>query len=68
MGDAGFLTDLYTRIKKPNFLGDTLWFTGTVTGKRRSEAGALVDCELNSVNQRGALVGIAQSTARLPMR
>jgi len=68
MGDAGFLTDLYTRIKEPNFLGDTLWITGTVTAKRRTEAGAMVDCELKATNQRGAVVGIAQATATLASR
>jgi acyl dehydratase len=68
IGDAGCLTDLFTRVKEPNYLGDTLWLTGTVTGKRRDAQGALVDCELKATNQRGGVVAVAQASASLPTR
>ena len=68
MGDAGFLTDLFVRLTEPVYLGDTLWLTGTVTGRRRTADAALVDCELTATNQRGAVVAIAEATASLPVR
>jgi acyl dehydratase len=66
LGDAGTLTDLFTRILEPNFLGDTVWLTGRLRDKRLTADGAVVDCELEATNQRGAVVAVAQASAILP--
>jgi hypothetical protein len=52
-GDEGFVTDLDIRLRRPNYLGDTLWLEGSVTGKRREERGDLIDCVVKATNQRG---------------
>ena len=42
--------------------GDTVEFTGAVTGKRVEDGLKLVDCEIKGVNQRGKLMGVAEAT------
>lgn len=67
-GDDGELVGLDARLKAPNYLGDTTWFNGHVVAKRQDEAGGLVDCEVNGVNQRGETTITASATVRLPTR
>ena len=45
--------------------GDTVEFTGTVTGKRVEGGLKLVDCEIKGFNQRGKLIGVAEATVAL---
>jgi acyl dehydratase len=42
--------------------GDTVTFTGRITGKREEGARRLVDCEIQGVNQLGKLAGVAEAT------
>jgi acyl dehydratase len=42
--------------------GDTVEFTGTVTGKRVEGGQKLVDCEIKGINQGGKLIGVAEAT------
>ena len=42
--------------------GDTVVFTGTVTGKRRVNGKAFVDCEIRGTNQLGQIMGFATAT------
>ena len=42
--------------------GDTVEFTGTVTGKRVEGGLKLVDCEIKGTNQNGKLMGVAEAT------
>ena len=42
--------------------GDTVVFTGVVTGKRRSNGKGLIDCEIKGTNQLGQLMGFATAT------
>ena len=42
--------------------GDTVTFTGQVTGKRDEDGRKTVDCELKGVNQLGQLMGVAEAT------
>ena len=42
--------------------GDTVTFTGSVTGKRQEGDKKLVDCEIKGINQLGKLIGVAEAT------
>ena len=52
IGDHGFLHKLDVSVRRPNLVGDTIWWRGTVTGKRRVGALCLVDLEINATCQR----------------
>ena len=41
--------------------GDTVTFTGTVTGKRVEGDRKIVECEVRGVNQTGKLMGVAEA-------
>ena len=45
--------------------GDTVEFTGSVTGKRVENGHKLVECEIKGVNQNGKLIGVAEATLAL---
>ena len=45
--------------------GDTVVFTGTVTGKRVEGSNKLIDCEIKGTNQHGKLMGVAEATLAL---
>ena len=69
MGDAGFLTRSRSRIRRHNPVGDVLYFTGEVTGKRQEADGrALVDIEQRAVNQDGELSIEGSATVELPTK
>jgi acyl dehydratase len=51
-GDDGFVTDLDIRLRRPNYLGDTLWLEGFVKQKRHEEQGDFIDCYVKATNQR----------------
>jgi hypothetical protein len=55
-GDDGFVTSIDMRLRRPNFIGDTLWLDGAVTALRSSDQGDVVDCSIRAVNQRGEVV------------
>lgn len=71
MGDAGFLGELDVRLVRPNFLGDTSWVTGRVTGVRDAGTERLpdhraVDCELAVRNQNGETTTTGTAVVYLP--
>ena len=45
--------------------GDTVTFTGSVTGKRQEDGNHLVDCKIMGTNQKGKVIGVAESTLSL---
>ncbi len=45
--------------------GDTVTFTGKVTGKRVEGGKKLVECAISGVNQHGKLIGVAEATLAL---
>jgi acyl dehydratase len=55
-GDDGFLTGIDVRLRRPNYIGDTLWLDGAATAIRSSGEGDVVDCSVRAVNQRGEVV------------
>jgi acyl dehydratase len=67
-GDEGELVGLDARLRAPNFLGDTTWFAGQVTGKSRQDALATVDLEVTGTNQRGEVTITGAAIVKLPTR
>jgi acyl dehydratase len=68
MGDSGFITEINMRVRRPNFVGDTTWLSGTVVRKRDAEPGGLVECALLARNQREEISTTAVASVRLPHR
>ena len=68
IGDAGFLRSSNTRIRRHNPVGDTLYLTGKVTGKRIEGDEALIDVAHAAHNQDGELSIEGEGTVRLPRR
>lgn len=75
-GDDGMLRNLAVDISRPVILGDTLWITGKVTGKKMEGAGnnsevmsrALVQGTVEVRNQLSDLVSTGDWTVQLPTR
>jgi acyl dehydratase len=67
-GDQGELLGLDSRLLRPNFMGDLTWCTGKVTEKEVTDAGHLVTCHIEGVNQRSETTVVATATIRLPSR
>lgn len=53
---------LEMRATEPIRAGDTVTFTGRVTGKREEEGQRLVECEVAGTNQLGETVALARAT------
>jgi acyl dehydratase len=68
MGDDAWLYRLRCEHRKFNYVGDTSWITGTVTGKHFTDGHAMVDLDLKCVNQRGETTTPATATVILPSR
>jgi acyl dehydratase len=64
-GDDGFITAMAVRLLRPNFIGDTTWLDGTVTGKHRDDRGDVVDCEIRATNQRGDVTAAGTASVLL---
>ncbi len=67
IGDDGFLRRLNTQIRRHNPVGDAVWCSGTVTGKSVVEGRHLVQCEVQGVNQIGALSIKGYAEVELPV-
>lgn len=68
MGDEGFLRRLNVEVRRPNLLGDTLWWKGTVTDKRQVDGYGLVLVDIEAVNQLGTRTAWGRSEVFLPSR
>ncbi len=67
-GDDGFLKKLRVQLRRPHWLGDTLWIRGKISQKYYDGEDRLVECELWADNQRGERVALGWATAALPLR
>ena len=56
IGDHGFLHTLNI-MRKPNLVGDTIWWGGIVVEKYLVQSYGLVKVELKAVNQMGFIYG-----------
>ncbi len=68
IGDHGFLHKLSVSVRRPNLVGNTIWWRGTVTGKRRQGAAHLVDLDVVAVNQKGEHSASGTAAVALPTR
>jgi acyl dehydratase len=68
MGDAGFLHKLDASVRRPNLIGDTTWWKGTVTGTTVVDGYHLVDIDIHADNQRGETTARGSATVILPSR
>jgi acyl dehydratase len=65
MGDDGDLLHLKVVFKRPNLVGDTTWYTGTVRTVDVGTGEVVVD--LAGTNQRGVVHTTGEATLRLPL-
>lgn len=65
-GDDGVVLHIHDEIRKFNYIGDTQFITGEVTGKRQEGGRSLVDVAVRFVNQRGDETVKATAVIALP--
>lgn len=67
-GDTGIVVRLHDEIRKFNYMGDTQFITGEVTGKREEAGQFLVDVTVRFTNQREEETVKATATIALPKK
>jgi len=67
-GDDAFIERMQDSIRKFNYMGDTQFVSGEVTGKREENGRYLADLKLRMVNQRDTETAYAEATVSLPSR
>lgn len=67
-GDNGIVIRVHDEIRKFNYMGDTQFITGEVTGRREEGGQALVDVAVRFINQRGDETVKATATIALPKK
>ncbi|WP_336965297.1 FAS1-like dehydratase domain-containing protein [Sphingobium aquiterrae] len=68
IGDHGFLHTLDVAVLRPNLVGDTLWWSGKITGKTVRDGQGLVELDVRAINQLGALSASGTASVILPSR
>lgn len=68
IGDHGFLHRLSVSVRRPNLVGDTIWWRGTVTGKRTVDHVQLVDIDVEAKCQRDIPSADGTAVVALPSR
>ena len=67
-GNLGFLKTLNVRLTRPNFIYDTTWCKGKVTGKAMVDGSPLVDLEVWCENQWGETTATGSAKVSLVSR
>jgi len=68
MGDSGQIRKMRCGVTKFNYVGDTQWITGTVTGVRSDPAlGPVTEVKVEGRNQRGEVTCWAELDVLLPL-
>jgi acyl dehydratase len=67
IGDHGFLHTLDVSVRKPNLVGDTIWWTGEVISKDIQEGYGVVKFKVRAVNQKDELSADGTASAVLPI-
>jgi acyl dehydratase len=65
-GDSGYLSDLFVRLVRPNYVGDTTWIEGNVTNTNHTAHGWVIECAVSATNQRGELTAEGTAAIVLP--
>ena len=68
IGDHGFLHRLNVSVRRPNLVGDTIWWRGRVTGKREAGGAMFADLDVEARNQADAVSAFGTATVALPSR
>jgi acyl dehydratase len=68
IGDHGFLHKLSVSVRRPNMVGDTLWWHGKIKAKAIRDGHCMVDLDLEAINQVGAHSALGTATVVLPSR
>jgi len=68
IGDHGFLHKLNVSVRRPNMVGDTLWWRGKIKAKELCDGNCMVDLDLEAINQVGAQSAYGTATVVLPSR
>ncbi|MEE8568747.1 MAG: MaoC family dehydratase N-terminal domain-containing protein [Anaerolineales bacterium] len=68
MGDQGFLHKLNVSVRRPNMVGDTLWWQGAVTKKYVAEGNRSVEISLEAINQVQEQSAFGTAVVILPSR
>ncbi|MGI9426346.1 MAG: FAS1-like dehydratase domain-containing protein [Hyphomicrobiaceae bacterium] len=68
IGDHGFLHKLNVSVRRPNLVGDTIWWSGRVREKRKVSGVYLVDLDVNAECQRGQPSAHGTAVVALPSR
>ena len=68
MGNLGFLSRLTVRLVQPNFIYDTTWCAGRVSGKALRDGGNHLDLEIWCQNQRGDTTATGTASVALVSR
>ena len=68
IGDHGFLHKLNVSVRRPNLVGDTIWWRGTVEAKREEGAVKFVDLSLEARNQNDKGSAFGTAVVALPTR
>ena len=68
IGDHGFLHKLAVSVRRPNMVGDTLWWRGTVKAKWAEANARFADIEVWATNQLGAKSAFGTAVVALPSR
>ena len=68
MGDDGFLKRLYGEVRRFNYVGDTTWLKGKVTGKRQEGDEHLAEIELWAENQLHETTAKGKAVVILPSK
>tara|TARA_Y100000588_G_scaffold393907_1_gene511872 strand:- start:4065 stop:5147 length:1083 start_codon:yes stop_codon:yes gene_type:complete len=68
MGDHGFLHRLSVSVRRPNLVGDTIWWSGLVDAKRELQGLHLVDISVSALNQRGEKSAFGNACILLPSK
>ena len=66
MGDHGFLHRLQVSVRRPNLVGDTLWWRGTVVAKWERHDVRMVDVEIEARNQNDVISAFGSASVALP--
>jgi acyl dehydratase len=67
-GDQSWISALNVQHRRFNYVGDTTWLKGRVSGKRVSAGQPVIDLEIWCENQRGMITSPATATVVLPSR
>ena len=65
MGDDAFMTELETRLRRPDVFGDLVWCGAAVSAK---PSPGVVELSLDAVNQDGETTATGRAVVRLPLR